>query len=502
MENRFDDNEFEQFLQEETSQHRMYPSDKIWRNIHQEIHPKKSWPALTIFSLLIISALTITTILNNHPAQPFQKASIVVEVAANTTAPKKKELVEYQEQLINSDITERTFALLKEKAKQEELEAYEQIVAAENPLSATVSNVANGEVILYQPSLVSNNKASENIDKRISANNEKIENEVKKRLPDQSINLLPTSTASTANLGFGKQSTSTVETAKNNTLTVSMVQGNLVKNHFFKKPVDDAPAYEEGYGNVPSLITKKQSKFEFQVYITPSISYRKLVDDKERNNYMPRTSTTTGPTALNYNVNVNDVVRHTPAMGIEVGLGGMYKLTKSLKLKTGLQFNVRQYYIDGFATSTGLATIAIVSNNKLDTVTQYSSFSNTNGYKESQLDNKLYQVSMPIGLQWDFFQTKHVGFSVGGSIQPTLTLNKNLYIISTDYKFYTDGTPFLRRWNVNSSAELNITYKVGATKWYLGPQVRYQHLPTYTERYPIKEYRLDYGVKIGVVKFF
>ncbi|MBW7952975.1 MAG: hypothetical protein H3C56_10615, partial [Chitinophagaceae bacterium] len=84
--------------------------------------------------------------------------------------------------------------------------------------------------------------------------------------------------------------------------------------------------------------------------------------------------------------------------------------------------------------------------------------------------------------------------------QPTLTLNKNVYLISTDYKYYTDGNSFFRKWNFNTSLEINFTYKVGSYNIFVSPQVRYQHLPTYTDKYPIKEYRLDDGLRIGFTK--
>ena len=59
----------EEFLQRETSQHRMYPSDHIWRNIHKELHGKKQWPALTITAVLMTTALCISTILNDYPSE-------------------------------------------------------------------------------------------------------------------------------------------------------------------------------------------------------------------------------------------------------------------------------------------------------------------------------------------------------------------------------------------------------------------------------------------------
>jgi hypothetical protein len=41
MEDHFNDTEFNQFLQNETEKHKMFPSDKIWRNIQHEMHGKK-----------------------------------------------------------------------------------------------------------------------------------------------------------------------------------------------------------------------------------------------------------------------------------------------------------------------------------------------------------------------------------------------------------------------------------------------------------------------------
>jgi hypothetical protein len=244
---------------------------------------------------------------------------------------------------------------------------------------------------------------------------------------------------------------------------------------------------------------KKASKFELGFYFTPSISYRNLVDDKTRNAFEP-ISAANGPISPIYTVDVNDVVRHKPALGTEIGIGLLYKISNKIKFKTGFQFNVRKYFIDSYKSGLNVASIAIIRNNRLDTISQYTNLSANGGYAETQLDSKLYQVSIPIGIQWQLLQLKRFGLNVAGTIQPTLTLNKNVYLISTDYKYYTDGTSFFRTWNLNTSVELNLTYKTGNFNWYLGPQLRYQHLPTYTEKYPVKEHRLDYGLKVGFTK--
>ena len=94
-------------------------------------------------------------------------------------------------------------------------------------------------------------------------------------------------------------------------------------------------------------------------------------------------------------------------------------------------------------------------------------------------------------------QGKHFGISAEASVQPTLTLTNNTYLLSTDYKHYTGGDEFFRKWNINTSMGINITYHSGASSWQLGPQMRYQHLPTYSNLYPIKEFLTDYGIRLG-----
>ena len=112
----------------------------------------------------------------------------------------------------------------------------------------------------------------------------------------------------------------------------------------------------------------------------------------------------------------------------------------------------------------------------------------------------MYQISVPIGIQWDMIKGKHFGINTEASVQPTFTLNTNTYLLTTDYNHYADGTDFIRKWNINSSAGLNFTYKSGTTSWQIGPQIRYQHLPTYSNLYPIKEFLIDYGVRLGFTK--
>ncbi len=45
-----------------------------------------------------------------------------------------------------------------------------------------------------------------------------------------------------------------------------------------------------------------------------------------------------------------------------------------------------------------------------------------------------------------------------------------------------------------------LSYDRGGVKWQVGPQFRYQLLSSYESEYPIREYLMEYGIKIGITK--
>ncbi|MFN5606714.1 MAG: hypothetical protein ACK4YJ_05730 [Bacteroidota bacterium] len=59
MDGKINDREFEQFLKENTDNHRLYPADSVWESIHARLHPKKRWP-LTALLLLAFTTGSIT----------------------------------------------------------------------------------------------------------------------------------------------------------------------------------------------------------------------------------------------------------------------------------------------------------------------------------------------------------------------------------------------------------------------------------------------------------
>ncbi len=472
MENQNYQDEFEQFLHDEVKQHRMYPSERVWTNIRTELHGYRSWPAwpaLTFISLFIITALTLSTVLstqqNFHP-QPLTVPNVAkIEeqtIAAHQAASEKSR--HYFSTLVPNHITSNT------------VDAFDypdtDLFASNNSLSETV--IALPKEGMQQQTIARtkqpNTLAINPIDVQPSV--EVIQN----------------------------QETRSSETIAQSSITETAPAKGLSLFHE-NDPTADTYLKDFQHNKTPKVQRSPVSKFGFQFYLTPSTSYRRLSDEKVRELIQPAVASLPVNAPLNQPSNVNEVVRHRPAVGMEVGFAVLYNITSRLKLKTGLQLNIRQYQIETFQSLTyDPATISLINFNGIENITRFSPYNNNVGYKETELENRVYQLAVPIGIQWEILKGKHLGVNAEATVQPTVNLNKNVYLLSTDYRHYAEGNDLVRKWNINTNVGLNLSYTSGKTSWQIGPQIRYQHLPTYSNKYPIKEYLMDYGMRIGLTR--
>lgn len=468
----YQDNEFEQFLQEELKDHRMYPADDSWKHIRTQLHGNPAWPALTVISLLVIVSLTISTLLIAPSADRFKFVATTITkenkptVETRMHAPAPKEA--YYHAIEPNHITEQTITQLREPIETVPTVSNSEWQMAHTAMNSTIIST----VPAMNAALVMNDDTKNLAEEKETA------------LP-AAIKLTSTETISSSTSIGGNGQLKLAKSAEETALSINLND-------------------EKRTQAVPRAISLPipTKRIGFQFYITPSTSYRSLSDAQfkeiiQPNNIAPAQNV---PLALNYTAGVNEVVRHRPSMGLEVGIAALYNINSRLKFKTGLQVNIRQYHIETFRANTGLATVSLINNGSVENFNMFSNYNNAGGFKKEQLDNKSFQVALPVGVQWDIIKGKQFGISAEATVQPTYSFNSNVFLLSTDFKNYADGNSFVRRWNINTSAGIHINFKSGSNLWQLGPQIRYQHLPTYTNRYPIKEYLIDYGVRLAFTK--
>ena len=488
-------NEFEDFLHKQVSNHRMYPADQIWRNIQKEIHGEGKWPALTYISIFIITALSVCTLMvkpeerlhKNTIVYPSQTEEKVVETSirknqnAVTSAPVQ---YAYTDNITQQTIQSVSDFLIARDEKENNLQPL--VISKESLLSIQNEPARNNDII---PLNSTEEKATSKPEPpQLNANIVIQENKA-----DEAItNYAASKPASRYFSTFG-----------------------LINPSDLNRPSDEAAPYnsDDAWRNFPLLSTKdilrkKLSKLSFQFYIAPSVSYRRLNDG----NGKTARSYTALPRTASYHLDVNHVVEHRPGMGAETGFALGYKITNTLTVKGGFQFNVRQYSIKAYIVpvaqpSADALAGNIASSNLPDeqAVADNSYLTSANNAVTSEpvvLNNRYYEIAAPIGIDWRMatFGNGRLTLNAAAALQPTYTFDKEPFIITTDYKNYTDGASIMHNWNLNSNIETYISYQMGTFRWQLGPQFRFQHFSTYSNAYPIREHLLDYGLKIGFTK--
>jgi hypothetical protein len=201
------------------------------------------------------------------------------------------------------------------------------------------------------------------------------------------------------------------------------------------------------------------------------------------------------------NTTINNLVTHKPAIGAEVGANVIYKLTDNFLLRAGLQLNYSRYQLRAYASKPEQATLAVVSNPLgTDSINVISTLQNFSGSGSSWFNNEYFQVSVPVGFEWGVLGNSTLRWNIAASAQPVYNFANNVYLLSTDFKRYGQDPSLIRKWNINAGIETYVSYNMGSFKWQAGPQLRYQLMSSYKSQYPVKEYLVDFGFKIGVTK--
>lgn len=492
MGNRLYDNEFEDFLKNQANQHRMYPSDQVWRNIQGEVHGYRKWPALTVIAVFIIAALVVGTVAvkprTGLLAQQATQVPVIEKVQfSSKESPSTLDNKNYASHLSVNNITRETIEKVKETIRINETESI--LIASFNEqeqANAVVISVSTPEKSIENNSIVTE------LHKLNPSDKESVEDITKNFDAAFHTAVLPDSRfIFSNNLGL-------VNSTYNFSNAVYKHEFSFVRSNNSNSPnVELAPSKPVSTGSPLSRIGKRSSKLDFQFYVAPSISYRRLLDDAEGT--LSKSYVTAIPYESNYVVDLNQAIQHRPAAGYEVGFSLGYNLGKKFAIRSGMQFNTRQYNIDAFVHSAEPATVALSANNSNLVLNTVSGFRNIDGSKPIELKNRYYEISVPIGIDWRPVNKKFA-WGIAASIQPTYTFDKEPFIITSNFKNYADGSQLMRNWNINANVETYFGYNTGKYRWQIGPQLRYQLMPTMANSFPIREYPVDLGIKLGLIR--
>jgi len=460
MESNFN-NEFEEYVKRNADQYRMIPSEKVWKGINRSLHSRRRWYGFGLALLLLLTTGSVTWVMVSNPVDK------------------------------NSGIAD----------------------ANDIPF-----------IQLEEPGKNKNNKAPVDDDMNgLLSFNKKLLNEKHTVTPSNSASTEVTTAAASFNIDFTPASKSQSPTAttsriaqviheRNEQLITNTIDHlNLAQQPLASQPAtaeEPAPARKTTVAVDPMTIESVVNSFRpkkldrslrWQVYFTPTVSYRKLSENKSYLNSNPFSEPTNYPFAALSDV--NSAVVHKPDFGFQLGVSAGYPIAKNLTITGGLQFNINRYDIKAFVYNGEQATINLSAgaDGSSNSVTAWTYYRNYSGYKSDWLNNFYFSVSAPIGAELKLFGKKKTYLGVAGTVQPTYIISDRAYLISTDYKNYAEVPWLIRRLNVNTSFETFVSYtNKRNTRWQIGPQVRYQVLSSFQSKYPVKENLFDFGVKLGV----
>ena len=437
MERNFN-NEFERFLKENADQYRMYPSAKVWSGIYNTLHTRRKWFGLGIILLLLTGSL-VTVLVTRSPKE--------TGLSVNRPVTTEKRLAPHSQIApAGKHIVENKFPINSTLAATTE----NRQVISNNIFYGTPGN----DLTTDENTLHFNEPATNSEPLAIDITDELTDQDFINNARSQKISTYPRKFTASNPFDW------TIESVLNS----------------FRPP--------------------KHKRFAFQLNFTPTISYRKLSANKAF--LRSANQQANAPFSFAALYDVNSAVTHKPDIGLELGFTEKYSLASNFRVKAGLQFNVNRYDIKAFNYQNEFTTIALKTNAGVDSVLTTSSHRNFSGYKSDWLQNFYFEISAPVGIEIDIAGDDRVQFGVAGTIQPTYILGDRAYLLSTDYKNYAEVPWLIRRWNISTGLETFVSYSTGKMKWQVGPQIRYQLLSSFVEKYPVKENLFDFGLKVGV----
>ena len=440
--------EFERQLKEKADQFKMYPSDKVWNEVHSSLHTRKRrfvvGMSFLIGSILFLAGTQlISPVHNTHAKSVTAKISTTVKPATSAVLP---------------DFTPGNF------------EAAPLNNSADHHVSDEIQSETSSFIL--RPLIASEKSAPETQESLTEKNTIRAK-------PIQPVEQT-----------VSRKSETPVST---NDLMESM-------KSVLSNPAPDIIASEMISEKTGAQLSRYHNdRYSWEIYITPTINthYLNGINYRTMAQALP-----TAPIMVVHIANVNGFVDNTPVLGYNVGGNILYRISKNISLKAGLEFSFSRYYINTYNSGQGQSAASLSSyfGYVADSLINMSNGSSSIDKNPERYQNKYYQLSIPVGVDMKVVSKGKFQVHLGATLQPSYLLNTDAYVLSNDFSSYTKDAEAFRRWNLIAGAEAYISYGVGKIRWEIGPQVRYQIFSTYKNSYPLQENMLNYGIRFGISK--
>ncbi|MDQ2721488.1 MAG: PorT family protein [Bacteroidota bacterium] len=522
MERRFDMIDFEQSLRDHADQFTMVPSKRVWKGIYNNLHPGSKWPSITVGIILLITLVGIgyfnnspLKIANNSVKRTERNSSIKREVQNSTSslrisafdksaaATLHSSNIESQTAatLQTNDFIEKDFFSTDSKA----IKHYSRQTAAIPQASGFVVQKKieneNSDVVLNKTGadLVENNPVELNLaqirsDKSdinsLNNNLEKTQSEIKNDINGLVKNDQPRFTIDnfTSPEFMILLSLSQIPPSVINDISKEVIQNN--HNTTIDKQGKTANI------KTPRIHKRRNPNINWVYYVTPTASSVTF-----RGRAIPQSTIgqNLSPIVVLSNQQSGKML-YNARLGYQFGTEMTYSLSKKMQFFTGIKLSYSGYNITSNQVHPTLAYLMLKDENYGNAYAKsyITHYGNGQGQNQISLSNRSLQLSIPLGLQYNLWKNNNVRINIASSLEPSIVLKSNSYIISDDRRNYISDPELLRKLNVAGNFGSYVSFSFKKIKWQVGPSVRYQLFSTYQNIYPVKEHLIDYGIRIGI----
>lgn len=238
--------------------------------------------------------------------------------------------------------------------------------------------------------------------------------------------------------------------------------------------------------NKKQYLPEKGNNLHFEVYTTPSFPSSGIKGSIASNN------NDWGNGLPEVNGNEKPSARLYKTWEMEAGGSLLLDVSSNIRLKAGMQLNYANYVLE---KESGL------SNNGISDLPDQALMNGPSNI--TSVNGTTYRLAIPIGTELKLAGNGSIDWFAGATFQPSLLLS-NQDIKPTE-EINTEGisASVFRKWNFASTFETFLNYRIsGHTSLKLGPQVRYQFMPSLIPTYNIPERLCQLGLKIGITGNF
>jgi hypothetical protein len=539
MERRFDMTNFEQSLKDQADQFEMVPSRRVWHGIYNDLHPGSKWPSIAmalvfLFTLLGIGHLNnssrqfsgvINPSENNEPginteqSSPASVNSIVKIPKVDSHQNGISQIISVDgdnnvpanyEDLVAAGIQKSQFAnpvktgakvipLFANRISTEENTMAYKVGVVEKKLPATSkSSLTIGEnvPVNLQQSILTGSDSKE---QKVNAENITTNNIGDTKTENADKNLIEVGNNSYPGLAINNEVTEnylpSFATGNLNLATVDHANIMDVKGKQNNLSKEKSMSTHAGNKMAAKSHKKRNEKIRWLYYVTPSITTASFIGK----GFQPVINPNASQIILQTGQPSSGMV-YKARLGYEVGTQMSYTFLKNLQFLAGVHLSYSGFNVISNQVHPTFATLLLKDESSgLPYAKNYiTHYGNGEGQNQISLANYSLQVSIPVGFQYALFDNHKIQIQLASTIEPSLVMKSNSFIISSDQRYYVNDPDLLRKVNLNGNIGSYVTFTSNKVHWQVGPNVRYQLLSTYKNLYPVNEHLIDYGIRIGI----